>query len=422
MIGVEKILTNIAEDTTPQLGGDLDFQKYKAVAMACDNGATLPTSPVIGQWFLHTPTGRSILFQYNGTAWSPIISYGTMTMYVDNTDGTDDQAHGTGVDANAFKTIKYAVDTIPGLVGGNVTININNETYNESLNIGGKKYTGAYGITIQGTLNIHDSLTASGNGVKGTTTAQATFVDNLPLVANHYDNQLLKFTSGDNNGIYRVIDSNTTSTITLTGQSLVSDTATNDTSEVYNWGTTITSVRIFPQQTGITINNIYFNSSGVTIYADFSSNLILNKVKTAGAGMAISLGVNSNISAYYCLITNTIGTSCIYLSGASSLIMNNSKIIGFTGIGIEANINASINLNGGNVIDGITKGAGVTGIQVICNSSVIYWCPNVYNIIRNCGKGIYAYGGGQCLFTSSNNYINNTANETATAASFGYID
>ncbi len=73
----------------------------------------MPTSPVTGQWFLHTPTGRKILYQYDGSAWQPIHSLGTVVIYVDKTDGTDDLNHGTGTDSNAFATVQYALNMLP---------------------------------------------------------------------------------------------------------------------------------------------------------------------------------------------------------------------------------------------------------------------------------------------------------------------
>jgi hypothetical protein len=137
--------------SVPKLTSHLDFNYYKAIAMSCDNGATLPTSPVVGTWFLHTPTGRNILMMYGGSSWISIISLGTTTLYV-STTGTNDQSHGTGTGTDAFLTIQYAIDAIPGMVGGNVTINTGAGNFNSIAVIQGKNYSGNYSITIQGTL------------------------------------------------------------------------------------------------------------------------------------------------------------------------------------------------------------------------------------------------------------------------------
>ena len=63
--------TMVLEDTS--LTGNIEFANYKAIAMVCDNGATLPSAGITaGQWFLHTPTGRNILYQYDGSNWISI--------------------------------------------------------------------------------------------------------------------------------------------------------------------------------------------------------------------------------------------------------------------------------------------------------------------------------------------------------------
>lgn len=103
---------------------DIDFAKYKAIAMVCDNGATLPSTPTAGQWYLHTPTGRTVLMQYNGTSWSPIFGMGTSTMYVDGLNGTNSGDNGFGTTTDAFATIQYALNQCPLLAENNITINI----------------------------------------------------------------------------------------------------------------------------------------------------------------------------------------------------------------------------------------------------------------------------------------------------------
>jgi len=102
---------------------DIDFQLKKAIDMLFDNGATLPAASEEGQVFIHTPTGRAVKMVYSGGQWNPEVSYGTMTVYVDKTDGTDSLDNGFGADADAFASLQFAIDAIPGGVGGNVTIN-----------------------------------------------------------------------------------------------------------------------------------------------------------------------------------------------------------------------------------------------------------------------------------------------------------
>jgi len=152
---------------TKTLMADLNFAKFKAIAMACDNGTTLPAAPVAGQWFLHTPTGRKVLYQYGGSSWvtSSIISLGTMYLWVDATDGTDDPNYGYGLDAAAFKTVEYAKSIIPPIFNGNVFIFINGETYAETVTVQGKTPGGAYYIYFYGTSSILQSGIADTDGV-----------------------------------------------------------------------------------------------------------------------------------------------------------------------------------------------------------------------------------------------------------------
>jgi hypothetical protein len=183
---------------------DLNFAKYKAIAMACDNGATTPSTPVAGQWFLHTPTGRNVLMMYSGTAWIPITSIGTMTMYVDGASGSNAIDKGGATGADAFATIQYAINTIPGQYTGSVTINVTAGTYAEDLVVRGKYPTGSYSITINGTLTAYETITsctpvAGTAGQRGTITKASAF---NKAVADYTNKLAYLGTDGD----YRVID------------------------------------------------------------------------------------------------------------------------------------------------------------------------------------------------------------------------
>lgn len=385
---------------------DLNFAKFKAIAMACDNGATMPTSPVSGQWFLHSPTGRSILYQYNG-AWIPYISMGSMTVYVDNTDGTNDLNHGTGVDANAFKTVQYAVNCIPGLVGGNVTIYLNNETYSEVVQIQGKFFTGSYYINIYGTFTelasaTADSKTTGSAGTQGTLTDTGAF--------GSYDNKLVYITA---TGEYRVIDSDTADVITIAG--CFAD-STNLGYKIYDWGTTITSFTIIGQQ-NVRIMNIKTTST-VSLYA-YSIISCYNCWLTAAT--AINL-----VTSYMDIYQSYISASIYGISAAQSrcLIYNTKIYTTASGGYCIRNIDCgSVFISSGTILDASTT-TGTIGIYTIADSSsrTTGYSSTGYNIIRNQATGINALQGGVVWSTANNQYSGNTANETAVAASYGYID
>jgi len=355
------------------------------------------------------------------------MSIGSMTMYVDKTDGTDDLNHGTAVDAAAFATVQYAVDCIPGLVGGNVTININNETYAEDVVIQGKYPTSNYTITLQGILNVNANLTADGNGDKGATTTPASFYED-GMTANEYQNKLLKFTSGSNDGLYRVIDSNSndagTHKIYLCGRSLTAQPVTNDTATVYDWGTVVESIRIQGGQKNIVVNDIKgTEASGVIFFVvDFSSaacNRCWASSATNNGGFRV--GNLSTILVYESLCTVT-GTTSGRSDGMSYFYARGSKFSNFASNGIFIIENSLGFIAGGNVIDGIDKAVADYGVYTIAGSVSMY-APNVHNFIRSCDTGILATAGGKVLSTATNAYSDcNTDESPAGAADPAYID
>ena len=136
------------------LVGTDDTKFVTPLGLASGNGATLPPTPYKGQLFLHTPTGRNILLQYNGTNWIPIYAYGATTVYV-STTGTDDQAHGTATGTSAFLTLDYARTQIPTSCSGNVTINMGAGTFSENVVFRGIYPAGGnYTLTINGTQTV----------------------------------------------------------------------------------------------------------------------------------------------------------------------------------------------------------------------------------------------------------------------------
>jgi hypothetical protein len=402
-----------------------DFLRNKGLKLCCDNGATFPAGPYYaGQWFLHIPTGRNILYQYK-SSWTPIMSFGTMTVYVDKTDGLDNLEQGTGVDAAAFKTIQYAVDCIPGLVSGNVTININAESYDETVTVNGKNFTGNYTITLQGTLTVHDNITMDGNGVQGATVNQASIHEH-GMVLNHYQNQLLKFTSGANNGLYRIIDSNSndagTANIVLCGVALTAQPLTNDTATVYTWGTTINNIVLNSAQVGVVLLDLAFDTSVCLGAIALSSvNAYRCSFTASGGVVAIYIGGIASVAFGDCFVSCS-GTFGVQILQNSYCALTGTKVLGSVGagIGVIAGVGGVFSNGGGNVIDTHLYGVYIaTGIAD-------FWAANVYNFIRNCSGagaiGVYALTGGIGLNTAFNSYSGNTTNESAIAAQFAYID
>jgi len=77
----------------------------------------------------------------------------------------------------------------------------------------------------------------------------------------------------------------------------------------------------------------------------------------------------------------------------------------------------------GTVIDAAST-TGTTGIHVDTNGIAQCWqaAADGYNRIRNCNIGVAAEIGGKAIYTANHQYSGNNTDESATAASYGYID
>jgi hypothetical protein len=163
--------------------------------------------------------------QYSGTAWIPIISLGTMTMYANEASGTDSIDKGTGTGADAFATVQYALDLIPGNYSGNVIIHDAARTVGENLIVSGKYPTGNQTITINGTLSAYETITSCtpvvGTGVqRGTITKASAFNKGVA----DYTNKLVYM---ETDAVYRLIDGHA-STISYTSGGTATSIAVGD--------------------------------------------------------------------------------------------------------------------------------------------------------------------------------------------------
>jgi len=394
------------------LESDLNFAGFKAVAMVCDNGATLPSTPVIGQWFLHTPTGRKILMQYDGSNWIPIISYGTMDLYVDNTDGTDDAVHGTGVDADAFKSPQYAGDTIPGFFSGNIIIHFNAETYS-NLILRGKFPTGNFTITLQGTL-VADATAAQDSSVQGSGATHGSITD-----AGAFTNHANKLLYSSNNAQYKIIDLVDANTATVVGVWAAAPTGNYT---VYSWGTILGAITLDCPACPVYFYDIHFQGQ------------ILQSTKSAGyayrckwsGSMYSSVNNSSSPFSFFhidtCFIDASSFTSFLARCDFGQLEIYYTKILA-TGALPYANIGFCSYLRTQCIVLDGTNKTPIRAIYVNGNAVCkMYEGPtNGYSIIRNFGTALTAETGGQISNTGTVTFTNNTTDKNAVAASYGYI-
>lgn len=200
------------------------LQNY-AIGSLIVSGSTFPTSPFAGEQFRLQLSNRDITYSYNGVAWQSTKVNADTAFYVDGTNGIDSPEKGFGTGTNAFKTIQYAIDQIPGTVGGNIIINISNETYAEQgIIFKSKAVTGNYSLTLQGTLpaasssGTGSSATQLVMGAAGAGLTKATFTDSTKVwTTNAYQRMLLIITGGAGSGQERIIYSNTATTLKLVG-------------------------------------------------------------------------------------------------------------------------------------------------------------------------------------------------------------
>lgn len=416
---------NASDDVQLKTARDIDFAKYKAIAMVCDNGATLPSTPATEQWFLHTPTGRNVLMMYDGSNWIPIISLGAMTLYVSAT-GTDDLAHGTAAGTDAFLTIQYAVNAIPGLVGGNVVINVGSGTFAENITIQGKSYTGNYSITFYGTFSTTLNTTTATGGTKGSNTAGGTITTGESWTASAYAGLMVQFNSDTTTAALRdqirVIEDNTTSGITIVGNFSTAPVNT-DTFKILSGGTIISgSGSSYTSITGLqqNINFYYFNFTG----SNTTSTVIL-RFSQSGFGVLwycffskqIYTIQTAGISFAYCSIdTSAVSIDSTYSDTLAKTGYVSTRIISKnTYSAVYARLNSII------VCRNVFISGASVGISAYTNS-VIDMAGNPYNFIENCTTGLLSVSGSQIYGTANNQYASNGTNENATAVSYGYID
>jgi hypothetical protein len=357
-------------------------------------------------------TDIKTLFQYE-SAWKAIISYGAVTLYVDATNGSDAVGQGYGSGADACATLQFAFDLIPPINGGNVTINMTAETYAENAVIGGKGFSGPYTITINGTMSTVASLTATG-GTQGATTAKGTITGTG--FSTGWANKFVKGTSGANNGNIWVIDTATTTLLTIVDY-FTGAPVNLDTFDIIEPGTIVTTLTVNPAQIGVLVNNIRQNlpNTNSSLYRLSSEATFTYCQFICTTGGSILPQISSLITNRTCYFEKVriLAADHSKFTAASTKFKNgaNGVILNTTSAKIQL-------LTPPSVLDG--EGTLATGITAAQNGLVS--CGALYNSIRNfTTTGLSAASAGVIVSTSNNQYSGNTANETATAASYGYI-
>lgn len=321
--------------------GDLDLQTYKAIALCCDNGFSLPTSPApkVGQWFLQDTTGRKVLFMYDGSDWIPIYNFGTMTIYVDGTNGTDDQNLGYSTGTEAFRTIQFAIDQIPPTNAGSVTVNVAAGTYSEAVTIGGKNFTsGSYTLTVKGAAFSSPVISATRDSYSqgGSSTNQPSpdiLTDTGAFAGTNY---LGYFFTKDDSAFYPIVRQTGDDVIYIADNTITSCT----TYKVYAPPTTIisrtsgTNLTIGANQVNVYIYNIKFTNSGT------GSTISTNEGSSSNFYYCHCQSGNVNAGTSFSRCRFTISNSWFYQANASrwcvTLANGTSATINYSGIYVSS--------------------------------------------------------------------------------------
>lgn len=307
---------------------DLDFQGYKAIAMACDSGATLPAAPSEGLWFLHTPTGRNVLMQYVGGTWNPIFGFGALTLYVDVSLGSDAADNGFGTGADAFQTFMYAYDSIPSSYSGSCTINLAAGTYAEQISLVSPAHPVKYGgaISVNGELLTHDTGTVTSSVAgSGATRTSITDTSKSWVVDEHKGKLCLMGT-----GLIRLIISNTVDTLIISrpaGASVGSSYTIYDYGTVFNTGISATH---FISVVGAVLNWNYIQFRGLAGNALMGFNS--GSASLVGVAIEPDLNVTNSTTAFNQGASTSVNfTDCYVTTINRSLSV--SPLTTFTGAG-----------------------------------------------------------------------------------------
>ena len=394
------------------------------------SGATMPASPTAGDLFLHTPTGRKILYEYTGTAWAPIKLLSAATFYV-STTGTDNINYGWGTGADALASVDYVASLVPMWLDFDVTIILTAGTYD--LATGGMTafngFSGAF-ITLQGEMSATLSDAATG-GTQGSGATWGTVVKAAAgWVANAYQDLLVMMTSGVNTGEIKVILSNDATTLNIVGTWTGGAPAAGDTFDILDWATIL--------------NGSASTSSPIDVNDGSLVELYYLKFEDWNpTGSVIRLANRVRYNIYYCRVEPNSGNryaiqantscsgliqGCVLLGAAagnggvnvqvfSTMNIVNCQIKNTAGSGTRYGIQCTTNsyssvAGGASNIEGYITGVLVSGALLSHNVGA---GPG-YSTIRNCTNGVSVEYNGYLdtvnnlqFVTVTNNYITASA-------------
>ena len=390
-----------------------------------------PAAPTAGQHIYHST--YAIDAQWNGTGWVTWDSLAALDLYVDGGSGTDGAGYGYGSGADATATIQYCIDyCVPKSYFGNVTVHIAAGTYNEDVFIKDITPKGNYTLTLEGAWS--ESLaeaTVDAGSVQGTGATQGTLVDAAPAWTDDlYNNKWVKFeddtTTAALQGDIRLIDDTVDAGdyLTIVGCWDAAPVA-GDTYTIQDLGTIIDTLSVGAGQKSIAFSKIHVLMDITSMYLGVanSGGTLTNCKISHASGSVVYIDGGSTSTLYSCFFSK----ARVFITNGSLVYDYRDKFLDGSSANIIQVLNGGILRSSfGSVIDANSTDRNGVTLTSNGNANFLSTAAFGYVRIRNASQagdiGIEATTGAQVINTSNNVYTNNTANETADAASFAYID
>ena len=396
--------------------------------------ASIPADPAIGDFWIHTITGRRILYNHDGYAWRPIVEYGDISLYVDGAAGTDDLLHGIDAGSDAFATIQYAIDMLPSSLTGNVTIYIAAGVYAEDLAVQGKYFSGPYTLTLVGEESVVRASTSVKSALAGSRTTNGTININATLTTNQYKGTWIKFDDNTSTTelqgkkflVHKNNNASNNSQMEVVGAWSVGFTVTPstlDTFTIVGSGVQISSILVRGGQQSVVFDTVEVD----TILLDEGSSTTFRYSKFRSASSNVVLLVDRKSSAYlYCCYGGAAVNARILFAKNNSLLQIPLCFLDGTNITTLYCVDVAGSTLAIDSMSFVVANNSATGILVRgAGASFGGWTTT--NITRptiyNCNLALYVTTGGQASYSLSSfvTYSGNTSDTDADASSFGYI-
>jgi hypothetical protein len=341
------------------------------------------------------------------------------TYYV-RTDGSNSNTGLVDSAGGAFLTAAKVNDVIATIDknGYNIDVYFGSGNWAETIII--KVGIGDGTVTWHGTLTLTEAVTsatvAAGSGsTAGTVTKTGQFTGNA------YEGYIAYYQT-DN--VHRIIESNTNDALTLAD---IAASSTTQNVDVKTWGTTLNKITLPTGLTGFVLDKINLTGTSETYSLEMSAYSALEAYTCKFEKYTFIQGANlKEVDDCYFVVTAASAICAALAYGAGGVLVRcYLKANNDTAQGVNISRSSSLLFAGGS-INGVAGGNKATyGIRCVSTSTVQCNGGGAGNgnlKVKNCDTGVSAAIVSNVVGTANNSYTSNGANETADAASYGYID